>query len=113
MQTVPALFYVAVALHDRRRSHLFVPLQVLLAWVLSNGALVAAILSTSAGTASAQNVYMAFLLYSVAVLAAVRFLGCTAYSVMWLFQVRSLSPSCPSPLGRSRLTSPLSALLQN
>ncbi|GAA5928047.1 hypothetical protein JCM3775_002798 [Rhodotorula graminis] len=59
---------------------------VLLAWVLSNGALVAAILSTSAGTASAQNVYMAFLLYSVAVLAAVRFLGCTAYSVMWLFQ---------------------------
>ncbi|TNY17016.1 class II chitin synthase [Rhodotorula diobovata] len=59
---------------------------VLLAWVLSNGGLVAAILSTSAGNASPQNVYMAFLLYSVAVLAAVRFLGSTAYSIMWLFQ---------------------------
>lgn len=63
--------------------------QVLLAWVLSNGGLVAAILSTSAGNASPQNVYMAFLLYSVAVLAAVRFLGSTAYSIMWLFQVRA------------------------
>ncbi|GAA5825607.1 hypothetical protein JCM3770_004760 [Rhodotorula araucariae] len=57
---------------------------VLLSWVLTNGGLVAGILS--AGGQSSNRVYMAFLLYFVAVLAAVRFLGCTAYSVMWLFQ---------------------------
>ena len=43
--------------------------QVLLAWTLTNGGLVAGILSTSAGssvTSTQSNVYMAFLLYSVA-----------------------------------------------
>ncbi|BGP01634.1 Chitin synthase 4 [Rhodotorula toruloides] len=61
---------------------------VVLAWTLTNGALVAAILSTSAGdtvTTTRSNIYMAFLLYSVAVLAAVRFLGCTFYSIIWVF----------------------------
>lgn len=86
---------------------------VVLAWTLTNGALVAAILSTSAGdtvTTTRSNIYMAFLLYSVAgapfratsrrasqadavlppraVLAAVRFLGCTFYSIIWVFAVR-------------------------
>ncbi|GAA6030305.1 hypothetical protein JCM8097_009038 [Rhodosporidiobolus ruineniae] len=62
---------------------------VLLAWCLTNGALVAAIVSTSAGnaiTTTRSNVYMAFLLYSVAGLAAFRFIGSTLYSVVWLFQ---------------------------
>lgn len=60
----------------------------MLAWTLSNGALVAAIISTSAGesiTATKVNVYMAFLLYSVAGLAAFRFVGCT------MCELRSLS----------------------
>ena len=64
--------------------------QVVLAWTLTNGALVAAILSTSAGdtlTTTRTNVYMAFLLYSVAGLAAFRFVGSTVYSIFWLFQV--------------------------
>jgi len=62
---------------------------VVLAWTLSNGALVAAIISTSAGdnvTNTKVNAYMAFLLYSVAGLAAFRFVGCSLYSLMWLFQ---------------------------
>ncbi|GAA5981861.1 hypothetical protein JCM11641_001922 [Rhodosporidiobolus odoratus] len=62
---------------------------VVLAWVLSNGALVAGILSTTAGsniTTTQTNVYMAFLLYSVAALAAFRFLGSTAYTLIWIFQ---------------------------
>lgn len=62
---------------------------VVLAWALSNGALVAAIISTSAGgniSSTKTNVYMAFLLYSVAGLAAVRFIGCSVYSICWLFQ---------------------------
>ncbi|GAA6064671.1 hypothetical protein JCM10212_001787, partial [Sporobolomyces blumeae] len=62
---------------------------VVLAWTLTNGALVAAILSTSAGdtlTTTRTNVYMAFLLYSVAGLAAFRFVGSTLYSIFWLFQ---------------------------
>ncbi|GAA6021775.1 hypothetical protein JCM11491_007242 [Sporobolomyces phaffii] len=62
---------------------------VVLAWTLTNGALVAAILSTSAGdtlTTTRTNVYMAFLLYSVAGLAAFRFVGSTVYSIFWLFQ---------------------------
>lgn len=32
------------------------------------------------------NSYMAFLLYSVAGLAAFKFVGSTIYSIMWLFQ---------------------------
>ncbi|GAA5953586.1 hypothetical protein JCM21900_003352 [Sporobolomyces salmonicolor] len=62
---------------------------VVLAWTLTNGALVAGILSTSAGdslTTTRSNVYMAFLLYSVAGLAAFRFIGSTVYSIFWLFQ---------------------------
>lgn len=84
--------------------------QVLLAWTLTNAGLVAGILSTSAGskvTSTQSNVYMAVLLYSVAGeldarprlsrmnadvdsptltgLAAVRFLGSTFYSIVWLF----------------------------
>lgn len=61
---------------------------VLLAWTLTNGGLVAGILSTSAGssvTSTQSNVYMAFLLYSVAGLAAIRFLGSTFYSIVWVF----------------------------
>lgn len=78
-------------------------------WVLSNAGLVAGILSTSAGsavTSTQSNVYMAFLLYSVAGetysregsvdkartdwtfragLAAIRFLGSTFYSIVWIF----------------------------
>jgi chitin synthase len=64
---------------------------VVLAWTLTNGALVAGILSTSAGdtlTTTRTNVYMAFLLYSVAGLAAFRFVGSTVYSIFWLFQVK-------------------------
>ncbi|GAA6030315.1 hypothetical protein JCM8097_009043 [Rhodosporidiobolus ruineniae] len=56
---------------------------------LTNGALVAVIVSTSAVnaiTTTRSNVYMAFLLYSVAGLAAFRFIGSTLYSVVWLFQ---------------------------
>ncbi|KAM0790046.1 Chitin synthase 4 [Microbotryomycetes sp. NB124-2] len=61
---------------------------VVLAWTLANGALAAVILSTSAGdnvTSTRVNVYMAFLLYAVAVLAAVKFVGCTVYTIGWAF----------------------------
>ncbi|KAK4051686.1 Chitin synthase 4 [Microbotryomycetes sp. JL221] len=61
---------------------------VVLAWTLANGALAAVILSTSAGdnvTSTKVNVYMAFLLYAVAVLAAVKFIGCTVYTIGWTF----------------------------
>jgi chitin synthase len=63
---------------------------VLLAWTLSN-ALLAAIIVTANGKASdvgaqrSVNGYMAFLLYSVAGLAFVRFVGSTAYMVIRLF----------------------------
>ncbi|SGY19437.1 BQ5605_C014g07647 [Microbotryum silenes-dioicae] len=63
---------------------------VVLAWSLTNGALVAAITSTGAsnsiGGAGKVNIYMAFVLYSVAGLAAVKFIGCTIYSILWTFQ---------------------------
>jgi len=65
---------------------------VLLAWVLSNGILAAVIVSTNAkastgsgGANNAVNGYMAFLLYSVAILALVRFIGSTTYMVVRLF----------------------------
>ncbi|KAH8916804.1 glycosyltransferase family 2 protein [Atractiella rhizophila] len=69
---------------------------VVLAWALTNGALVAAILSTDAnqsistetGTSNAKvNGYLSFLLYSVAGLAAIRFIGavvCTSRSLVHL-----------------------------
>lgn len=60
---------------------------VLLAWTLSN-ALLAAIITTTNdnGTANrAVNGYMAFLLFSVAGLAFVRFVGSTTYMIVRLF----------------------------
>ncbi|BGP49869.1 Chitin synthase 4 [Rhodotorula kratochvilovae] len=87
LATPPPKEVIKVNVEERMTdSYRAIRTNVVLAWTLSNGGLVAAILSTSAGNATPQNVYMAFLLYSVAVLAAVRFLGSTAYSVMWLFQ---------------------------
>jgi len=63
---------------------------VLLAWVLSNGLLAAAIVSTnskasSSGANNAVNGYMAFLLYSVAILAFIRFVGSTTYMIVRMF----------------------------
>jgi len=60
---------------------------VLLSWTLSNALLAAAVTSaTDKSTASAAvGGYMAFLLYSVALLAFVRFCGSTAYMIIRLF----------------------------
>ncbi|PPQ85223.1 hypothetical protein CVT25_009840, partial [Psilocybe cyanescens] len=63
---------------------------VLLAWVLTNGLLGAAITSTNAkasngGANKAVNGYMSFLLASVAGLAFIRFVGATTYMVVRLF----------------------------
>ncbi|KAF8633773.1 hypothetical protein AX15_001279 [Amanita polypyramis BW_CC] len=62
---------------------------VLLAWTLSNALLAAGILTTASasqiGTSKALNGYMAFILYSVAGLALVRFIGSTVYMVVRLF----------------------------
>ncbi|KAK2465800.1 hypothetical protein APHAL10511_002344 [Amanita phalloides] len=68
-------------------SNATVLLSVLLAWTLSNALLAAGILTTRTATGSSEalNGYMAFILYSVAGLALVRFLGSTAYMVVRLF----------------------------
>ncbi|KZT22847.1 glycosyltransferase family 2 protein [Neolentinus lepideus HHB14362 ss-1] len=66
---------------------------VLLAWVLSNGALAAAVVVDDASSnateksnaSKAVSGYMAFILFSVAGLAFVRFVGSTAYMVIRLF----------------------------
>ncbi|KAF9448778.1 glycosyltransferase family 2 protein [Macrolepiota fuliginosa MF-IS2] len=60
---------------------------VLLAWTLSNALLAAIITATNDNTSanSAVNGYMAFLLYSVAGLAFIRFVGSTTYMVVRLF----------------------------
>ncbi|KAF5331770.1 hypothetical protein D9758_016642 [Tetrapyrgos nigripes] len=63
---------------------------VLLAWTLSNGLLAAAVVSATskAQDSSAGNAvkgYMTFLLYSVAGLAFVRFIGSTLYMIIRLF----------------------------
>ncbi|KAF8959174.1 glycosyltransferase family 2 protein [Flammula alnicola] len=63
---------------------------VLLAWVLTNSLLAAAITSTNekaatGGANKAVNGYMAFLLGSVAGLAFIRFVGSTTYMVVRLF----------------------------
>ncbi|KIM36553.1 glycosyltransferase family 2 protein [Hebeloma cylindrosporum] len=63
---------------------------VLLAWVLTNGLLAAAITSTntkasSGGANKAVNGYMTFLLASVAGLALVRFIGSSTYMIVRLF----------------------------
>ncbi|KAK7455190.1 Chitin synthase 4 [Stygiomarasmius scandens] len=63
---------------------------VLLAWTLSNGLLAAAVVSANAkaqesGANKSVQGYMTFLLYSVAGLAFVRFIGSTLYMVIRLF----------------------------
>lgn len=63
---------------------------VLLAWTLSNALLGAAIVSATGsaedkGTSATVNGYMAFLLFSVAGLALVRFVGSTTYMIIRLF----------------------------
>ncbi|TFY80015.1 hypothetical protein EWM64_g4002 [Hericium alpestre] len=63
---------------------------VLMAWVLSNALLVAVILTTNGNAATegankTVNGYMIFILYSVAVLALVRFIGSTGYMIVRLF----------------------------
>jgi chitin synthase len=59
---------------------------VLLVWTLSNALLAAAIITTTSGTgAAAVTGYMTFILFSVAGLAFVRFLGSTAYMLVRLF----------------------------
>ncbi|CAH7688620.1 class II chitin synthase [Phakopsora pachyrhizi] len=65
---------------------------VVLAWTLTNGALVAVILSTSQGSHIAVgggnakvNGYMAFLLYSVFGLALIKFCGATLYLIQFIF----------------------------
>jgi len=63
---------------------------VLLAWTMSNALLVAGIVTATGkaaqkGSAAAVNGYMAFLLFSVAGLAFIRFVGSTTYMVIRLF----------------------------
>ncbi|KAG8968969.1 Chitin synthase, class 1 [Tulasnella sp. 419] len=61
---------------------------VLLAWTLSNGALAAGITKAADKGQGAEKLvggYMAFVLYSVAGLAAFRFIGSTTYMVIRLF----------------------------
>ncbi|KZV86456.1 glycosyltransferase family 2 protein [Exidia glandulosa HHB12029] len=63
---------------------------VLLFWTLSNGILAAAVVSGTGSAASASaaktvNGYLAFVLFSVAGLAAFRFMGSTAYMIVRLF----------------------------
>ncbi|KLO11794.1 glycosyltransferase family 2 protein [Schizopora paradoxa] len=64
--------------------------KVLLAWTLSNGLLAAAVVSatgkaTSKGAAATVNGYMAFILFSVAGLAFIRFIGSATYMIVRLF----------------------------
>jgi chitin synthase len=56
---------------------------VVLAWVLSNGALAVIILSIKTG--NVQIIYMAFILYSVAALSAFRLIGSITYLIKRLF----------------------------
>ncbi|EIW73092.1 hypothetical protein TREMEDRAFT_70893 [Tremella mesenterica DSM 1558] len=58
---------------------------VLLAWTMSNGALVAAILQPSGGSSSLATTYMGILLFTVAGLAFFRFVGSTSYLIVRLF----------------------------
>ncbi|KAI0073004.1 glycosyltransferase family 2 protein [Panus rudis PR-1116 ss-1] len=64
--------------------------KVLLAWTLSNGLLAAIIVSATGkasdvGAHNTVNGYMAFLLFSVAGLALIRFIGSTTYMIVRLF----------------------------
>ncbi|KAF8669686.1 Chitin synthase [Rhizoctonia solani] len=58
---------------------------VLLSWTLSNALLAAVVTSATTTNPNAVGGYMSFILYSVAGLAAVRFLGSTAYMIIRLF----------------------------
>jgi chitin synthase len=59
---------------------------VLLVWTLSNALLAAVVVSATGSSAStAVNGYMAFILFSVAGLALVRFIGSTTYLIVRLF----------------------------
>jgi len=63
---------------------------VLMAWVLSNALLVAVILTTNgdaktSGANKTVNGYLIFILYSVFLLALVRFIGSTTYMIVRLF----------------------------
>lgn len=63
---------------------------VLMAWVLSNCLLIAIILTATgsaatSGASSTVNGYMIFILYSVTLLAFVRFVGSSAYMIIRLF----------------------------
>ncbi|GAA5894934.1 hypothetical protein JCM6882_008248 [Rhodosporidiobolus microsporus] len=65
---------------------------VVLTWAFMNAGVIAGILNTEAGntlTPARTNFYMAVLLYSVAALSAIRFLGSTAYTINWLRKYRS------------------------
>ncbi|KDN43748.1 hypothetical protein RSAG8_05938, partial [Rhizoctonia solani AG-8 WAC10335] len=58
---------------------------VLLSWTLSNALLAAVVTSATKTNATAVGGYMSFILYSVAGLAAFRFIGSTAYMIIRLF----------------------------
>ncbi|KAH7337302.1 chitin synthase-domain-containing protein [Rhizoctonia solani] len=58
---------------------------VLLSWTLSNALLAAVVTSATTTNATAVGGYMSFILYSVAGLAAFRFIGSTAYMIIRLF----------------------------
>lgn len=58
---------------------------VLLAWTMSNGALVAVILQVDGSSSSLTTTYMGILLYTVAGLALFRFFGSTSYLIVRLF----------------------------
>ncbi|GAA6023086.1 hypothetical protein JCM10207_007714 [Rhodosporidiobolus poonsookiae] len=63
-----------------------------LIWLILNGGLAIAILASDAGggfTKHAPNRYMTFLLYFVAVMAAIRFIGTVAYSISWVRRRRA------------------------
>ncbi|KAG1844434.1 chitin synthase [Suillus tomentosus] len=58
---------------------------VLLVWTLSNALLAAAIITTSSSGSAGVTGYMTFILFSVAGLAFVRFIGSTTYMLVRLF----------------------------
>lgn len=70
---------------DQRQQDYYATIRtnVVLVWVLTNGALAVAILSI--GNTKVQIVYMAFILYSVAALSAFRFFGAVIYLIKRLF----------------------------
>ncbi|KAM0752335.1 hypothetical protein T439DRAFT_324414 [Meredithblackwellia eburnea MCA 4105] len=79
---------------ERKAAYDTIRTNVVLAWTLSNGILVGAILSGGTTTladpkdkctqTTRSGAYMIFLLYAVAILAFVRTIGCTVYMITWL-----------------------------